>query len=68
MVIQDDASVDLSFVQMITAAQHYAQSHGKTIRLARPAAGNVRRVLERAGYLSRSAPDAVRFWLHEEQA
>ncbi|MCW2286065.1 STAS domain-containing protein [Rhodoblastus acidophilus] len=68
LVVEDEAKVDLSFVQLLMAARPYAQSQGKTVRLARPAAGNLRRVLERAGALSRPTPDAARFWLHEEHA
>jgi len=68
LVIPDDAKVDLSFVQLITAARTYAQAQGRGLRLARPAAGNLRRVLERGGFLSPSTPESVRFWLHEEHA
>ncbi|MCW2275805.1 STAS domain-containing protein [Rhodoblastus acidophilus] len=68
LVIDDDSFVDLSFVQLITSARQYAKDHGKTISLARPAAGTLRRVLERAGFLTDSPSDTVRFWLHEEQA
>jgi hypothetical protein len=68
LVVPDDAAVDLSFVQLIVAARAQALRLGHNIRLARPAAGEFRRVLERAGFLSPAAPDSLRFWLHEEQA
>jgi hypothetical protein len=62
----DGAAVDLSFVQLIESARHYAAMHGKTLRLSKPASANVRRVLERGGFLSSRRPDSLRFWLHEE--
>lgn len=68
LIIDDDSFVDLSFVQLIASARLYAQDRGKTISLARPATGGLRRVLDRAGFLTNAPPDAVRFWLHEEQA
>ena len=61
----DDAPVDLSFVQVIESARRSAERDGKTINLSKPAGPNIRRVLERGGFLT-GAPDAVRFWLHEE--
>jgi hypothetical protein len=66
LALDEDAAVDLSFVQLIESARRHAEIQGKTIRLARPAGANVRRVLERGGFLSPSAPDAAGFWLHEE--
>ena len=68
LAVPEDAAVDLSFIQLIESARRHAGRQGRTIRLARPAGRNVRRVLERGGFLSRSAPDAFRFWLHEEAA
>jgi hypothetical protein len=68
LALPEDAAVDLSFIQLIEAARRHAASQGKTIRLAAPAGTQVRAVLERGGFLSRSAPDAFRFWLHEEFA
>ncbi|MCW2319112.1 hypothetical protein M2322_004681, partial [Rhodoblastus acidophilus] len=40
LVIDDDALVDLSGVQLIVAAQAFARREGKALRLARPAGGN----------------------------
>lgn len=61
----DDAPVDLSFVQLVEAARSAAQRDGKSLSLAKPAGANIRRVLERGGFLT-GAPDAARFWLHQE--
>ena len=68
LALPEDVDVDLSFIQLIESARRHAESQGKTIRLAKPAGGNVRRVLERGGFFAPSAPDAGRFWLHEEAA
>jgi hypothetical protein len=62
----DDVPVDISFVQLIESARLYADSNRKRISLSRPAGENIRRVLERGGFLSGVGPDTRRFWLHEE--
>ncbi|MDR3375276.1 MAG: STAS domain-containing protein [Ancalomicrobiaceae bacterium] len=66
VAFKDDVAVDLSFIQLIEAARLSARNDGKTFSLLRPVGGNVRRVLERGGFLSPTNPDAARFWLHEE--
>jgi len=66
--LPEDVAVDLSFIQLIESARTHAEIQGKTIRLARPAGANIRRVLERGGFLSPSTPDASGFWFHEEAA
>jgi hypothetical protein len=64
----DEAPVDLSFVQLIESARLYTAHQNKTVRLARPAGPNIRRILERGGFLAAQAPEVARFWLHEEVA
>jgi hypothetical protein len=66
LALDQEAAVDLSIIQLIESARRHAEIQGKTIRLARPIGANVRRVLERVGFLSHSAPDASGFWLHGE--
>lgn len=66
--IDDDAQVDLSFVQLIEAARRYAEESGKTLLLARPAGANVRAVLDRCGLAAASSARSARFWFHEEIA
>jgi anti-anti-sigma regulatory factor len=57
--------IDLSFVQLVIAARRAAELRGKTIRLAAPASGTLRDVLERTGLLDAATgpvtPEAA-FW------
>lgn len=48
--------VDLTFVQCLLAARRSAAEQGKSLSLAAPAAGSLREVLQRGGFLS--TPDA----------
>lgn len=66
--IDDDAQVDLSFVQLIESARRYAEDNGKTLLIARPAGANVRTILERCGLAAGGSRDSARFWFHEEVA
>jgi ABC-type transporter Mla MlaB component len=52
---------DLSFVQILCAARITAKNAGRSVRLAQPAAGVLRDVLERGGFLSQDAADHG-FW------
>lgn len=54
-----DAEADISFVQLVLAAQVSAHAGGKQIRLKAPSAGPLRDVLERGGFL---AADEAGFW------
>ena len=65
--IDDDAQVDLSFVQLVAAARKHAESRNGRVLLARPAAGDLYDVLERGGFLDEMTPDAAHFWLHQEK-
>lgn len=66
--IDDDAQVDLSFVQLIESARRYAEENGKTLLIARPAGANVRTILERCGLANDDVRGSARFWFHEEVA
>ena len=63
-----DSAADLSAVQLILASRKLGAEHQKPFALAKPAAGPLRDVLEQGGFLSKDAPDARKFWLHDEAA
>ncbi len=65
--IDEEAQVDLSFVQLITAARKQAEMKAGRVVLARPAAGDLYDVLKRGGFLDDMTPDAAHFWLHQEK-
>ncbi|MCJ8056015.1 STAS domain-containing protein [Shinella curvata] len=65
--IDGDAQVDLSFVQLVTAARKQAEAQAARLVLARPAAGDLYDVLKRGGFLDEMTPDAAHFWLHQEK-
>lgn len=64
--VPEQASVDLSFLQLVEAARKHAEVSGKTITLARPVADSVTTVLERAGFLPFDRAEDARFWFHKE--
>jgi len=64
--IEETAQVDLSFVQLVTAARKQAETKAGRVLLARPAAGDLYDVLKRGGFLDEMTPDAAQFWLHQE--
>lgn len=61
------AQVDLSFVQLVTAARKQAEARAGRILLARPATADLYDVLKRGGFLDDMTPDAAQFWLHQEK-
>jgi len=65
--IDEAAQVDLSFVQLVTAAHSYAETKAGRVLLARPASGDLLDVLKRGGFLDDMTPDAAHFWLHQEK-
>lgn len=65
--VPEDAQVDLSFVQLVTAARGHAQARAGQVLLARPAAGDLYDVLKRGGFLDDMTPDTADFWLHQEK-
>lgn len=64
--IPADATVDLSFLQIIEAARLRANEQGKSLSLLEPASGELRRALDRSGLLTDAAISDRSFWLHEE--
>nr|WP_298102412.1 STAS domain-containing protein [uncultured Shinella sp.] len=65
--IDEQAQVDLSFVQLVAAARKHAESQAGQVLLARPATGDLYDVLKRGGFLDEMTPDAAHFWLHQEK-
>lgn len=66
--IPPDATVDLSFLQVIEAARLKANEQGKSLSLLEPATGELRRALDRSGLLTAATTADRSFWLHEESA
>jgi outer membrane murein-binding lipoprotein Lpp len=64
----DADEVDLSFVQLLLAARASARLAGRTVRLARPAAGTLLDVLHRGGFLAGQTPADCAFWLQPRGA
>lgn len=60
------ASIDLSFLQLVEAARKQADLSGKSFSLARPVDDSVKAVLERAGFLPFDRAEDTRFWFHKE--
>jgi hypothetical protein len=56
---------DCAGVQLIESTRRYAQISGKQLRLASPASGALKRVLEGGGFLAAAGPEDRQFWLHE---
>jgi hypothetical protein len=55
---------DLSFVQLIESARASGAQQGATVRLAGPAEGALRDVLERGGFLDEADAERLQFWTH----
>jgi len=55
---------DLSFVQLIESARASSAQQGATLRLAGPAEGALRDVLERGGFLDGANAERLQFWTH----
>lgn len=68
LALNPDAAVDLSFVQLITAARLSAQTSGGALALAEPAGPMLRGVLSRAGFIEGASAEDLKFWLHSENA
>lgn len=54
------SACDVSFVQLLESARRSSDR----LRLAGPAAGALREVLERGGFLEGCTPDQLHFWTH----
>jgi len=68
LAIPPDATVDLSFLQIIEAARLRANEQGKSLSLLEPASGELRRALDRSGLMTTATISDRSFWLHEETA
>lgn len=64
--VPPQASIDLSFLQLMDAARKQAEASGKIFTLARPIDDSVKAVLERAGYLPFEHAEDSQFWFHKE--
>lgn len=64
--LDDVSEFDLSLVQLVLAARRSAQASGKSLHLAAPTGGALRRALDRAGFLTVDPADPCggsAFWL-----
>lgn len=61
--IAEDATVDLSFIQLIESARRTAAEDGLDFTLDAPAAGPLLQTLERGGFLAAADPGRREFWL-----
>lgn len=66
--LNPDAGVDLSFVQLISAARSHAKMAGGELSLAQAASPKLRDVLDRAGFIEGAPAEDLKFWLHSETA
>ena len=66
--LNPDAAVDLSFVQLVSAARIRQRHVGGELALAEPAGSRLRDVLQRAGFLEGAPAEDLKFWLHSENA
>lgn len=57
-------AADLSFVQLVESTRATCAEQGATVRLAQPADGALRDVLDRGGFLDPADPDRLQFWTH----
>lgn len=63
--IASDATVDLTFVQLIESGRRTAAANGCDFRLAAPAEGQLLETLERGGFLA--SPEQRDFWLMQSE-
>jgi hypothetical protein len=61
-----EGEFDLTLGQLIEAARRTAGQTGKSLRLAEPASGTLRAMLERGGFVADAVPESRAFWLHED--
>lgn len=60
----DSYQADVSLLQLLESARILASTCGKSITLSKPASGNLRDILRRAGFLEQMTPEDRNFWLH----
>lgn len=66
--LNPDAVVDLSFIQLLSAARKSARTSGGELTLADPASPTLRSLLLRAGFIEGASVEDLKFWLHSENA
>jgi ABC-type transporter Mla MlaB component len=64
--IAPTTAVDVSGLQLIDAARHYAVQLGKSVALAAPAGEKLRELLQTAGFIEGTDADMRAFWLRGE--
>ncbi|CAN7396040.1 STAS domain-containing protein [Phenylobacterium sp. LjRoot225] len=64
-LVAADATVDLTFVQLLESARRTAREAGAAFALAEPATGQLRETLERGGFLA--SADDRNFWLMQAE-
>ncbi|TAJ72585.1 MAG: STAS domain-containing protein [Phenylobacterium sp.] len=62
--VSEISGADLSFVQLLESARASCARQGGTVRLAQPAEGALRDVLERGGFLDGADAERLQFWTH----
>ncbi|MBS0252995.1 MAG: hypothetical protein JSR78_18205 [Proteobacteria bacterium] len=65
LVISDESDVDITGIQLIIAAQLYAQGASKRLSLAAPISGRALNLMDRAGLFAEMSVENRQFWLHE---
>lgn len=68
LALNPDAAVDLSFVQLVSAARAHAKMSGGELSFAEAASPKLRDVLGRAGFIEGAPAENLKFWLHSETA
>lgn len=66
--LTSDIPVDVCGVQLLISAKTYAEQCGRRFRLAGPAAGALRQLLDEGGFLNGADAAARAFWLNSETA
>ena len=62
IVVDDNADVDISFVQLIESARNTAKQRGVTLALAAPAEGQLLNTLMRGGFIDEKSGSPSPFW------
>ncbi|QCI99754.1 STAS domain-containing protein [Agrobacterium larrymoorei] len=65
--IPEDATVDLSFIQLVESSRRHAREQGKFITLKKPATPGVVETLQRGGFLANMDEASRLFWLHGKE-
>lgn len=64
--LSSDADPDLSFLQLIEIARHYAAAQDKRFFLDKPVSPQIRERLKVAGLVSQDDRQSGLFWFHDE--